>query len=134
MSQIWRLRGSRLINFELHPGAAIPITFDKEFMRYAIIIAIAALIAVAAMFLMPWDGGPFAWMPSEEEVSTRFEERHSELKVVKVSAGYGDNDQRSYTIEYTSQGSKETKFAVWQVHSAGRFYGWELDSERLNEQ
>ena len=27
--RIWRRRGSRLINFELHPGAAIPITFGE---------------------------------------------------------------------------------------------------------
>jgi hypothetical protein len=26
----WRRRGSRLINFELHPGAAIPITFATK--------------------------------------------------------------------------------------------------------
>ncbi len=29
-SRRWRRRGSRLINFELPPGAAIPITFCKK--------------------------------------------------------------------------------------------------------
>ena len=101
-------------------------------MRYAIIIAMAALLVVGALFLMPWDGGPFAWMPSEEEVSTRFGELHPDLKVVSVSAGYGDNDHRIYTIEYKPNGAEDTRFSEWEVHSSGRFYGWELDSEVLN--
>lgn len=101
-------------------------------MRLAITSTAVVAIALVAIFAMPWDGGPLAWMPSEGEVSKHFEERHSGLSVIGVSAGAGDNDQRTYVIAYAPRSGGATKQAEWSVHSSGCLYGWKIDHENLS--
>lgn len=94
-------------------------------------IAIWGAGACGALWLMPWDGGPLAWMPSESEVERSFAAKHEAWEVVSVDAISGDNDGSIYQIRFREEGDDEIRIAEWSVHSSGEWFGWELDGERF---
>jgi hypothetical protein len=98
--------------------------------RFLATLCVAAAILLGVL-LLPWDGGPLAWMPKESEVARSFEKRHRSLRVISVKAGRGDNDGRVYSITYTPHPGGPTNKAEWSVFSSGCFFGWKLESERL---
>ena len=101
-------------------------------MRFVYTSIVAAALVLVAVLAMPWDGGPFAWMPSEGEVSKHFKTLHDDLNVIGVTAGQGDNDEKTYVIAYAPQSGGVTKQAEWSVHSSGCIYGWKIDREYLD--
>lgn len=93
------------------------------------------LVAVAALVIwaMPWDGGPFAWMPSENEVQREFSKRYPQYKVLKVVKGGIDNDGTSYSISFQDSSRSEPTVVIWSIYSSGNFYGWTLLGERIQQ-